>query len=357
MPDINRKNEMKIDPLNLKEILENLPFAAGDLPKIEGGIKTKPEHFIVEEIMPYTPCGEGEHVYVTLKRAGWNTVDVARRIQNTMDINKHDMGWGGRKDKHAVAIQTFSIRYDVNTPLEKIARKLSTLPFEILDVKRHKNKIKTGHVKANRFTIIVDMPGQESLARARAIASDLKKSGIPNFYGPQRFGADFRNLLPACGLFSERCAGKSRKNPFMVSVFQSALFNIWLKERMDAGCFESILMGDIARKTDTGGLFIVDDMDRDTQRFSNREIIYTGPVFGFKMMQPDKDAEQIEARLMKRFGLTPESFRKFRAPGSRRPALLHLEDLEINEDDEGLMFRFTLPSGAYATTVMREFIR
>ena len=350
-------NEINLDPLEIKNTLNNLPLATSELPGIKGVIKAKPEHFIVEEVMPYMPCGEGEHVFVTLKRSGWNTVDMARLIQKEMGIKKHDMGWGGRKDRHAVVTQTFSIRYDINTDLGEITGRLAGLPFEILSVKRHKNKIKTGHVKTNRFTLIVSKTGEQALARADAVAALLKKKGLPNFYGPQRFGNNFQNLLPACRLFSGRHHGKNRKNPFMVSVLQSALFNIWLKERMDTGCFKSIILGDVARKTDTGGLFIVDDMESDALRFSNREIVYTGPVFGFKM-KPSRDiAGSTESALMDRFGLTPESFRKFRAPGTRRPAILYIEDLEVKEAEEGLRFRFTLPSGAYATTVMREFIR
>ena len=143
----------------------------------------------------------------------------------------------------------------------------------------------------------------------------------------------------------------------MVSVVQSALFNIWLKQRMQAGDYRRLLAGDIAKKTDTGGMFIVEDLTIDSQRFTAGEIVYTGPIYGFKMKPAMDAAGEKEAALFRQFNLAPEDFRPFRSPGSRREAILNLTDLALAEVDDGLRLTFTLPSGAYATTVLREFTR
>ena len=336
-------------------MLSPLPYAAAPLPGIGGDIKATPGHFVVEEILPYAACGEGEHVYVTFRRAGWNTADAARIMQKHLGLTPSDVGWGGRKDKLAVAVQTLSFRCGVNHPLADVEKRLAGLPFEILAIDRHRNKIKTGHVAANRFTVVVSNPGPDALPRALAIADRLKQTGVPNFYGPQRFGYGLQNVHRGFALFS---AGKrARKDTFMVSVVQSALFNIWLKQRMQTGDYRSLLSGDIVKKTDTGGLFSVDDPAVEAPRFTAGEIVYTGPIYGFKMKPATHAAGEKEAALLGQFGLTPEDFRQYRSPGSRREAILNLTDLTLAEVDDGLSLTFTLPSGAYATTVLREFTR
>jgi len=336
-------------------MLSPLPFAADPLPGIGGAIKATPGHFVVEEILPYAACGEGEHVYVTFRRAGWNTADAARIMQKHLGLAPSDVGWGGRKDKTAVVVQTISFRCGVNHPLAAVEKALADLPFEILAIDRHRNKIKTGHVTANRFTIVISNPGPDTLPRALAIADRLKQTGVPNFYGPQRFGYRLQNIHRGFALFS--AVKKGRKDTFMVSVVQSALFNIWLKQRIQTGDYRRLLAGDIVKKTDTGGMFTVEDLTIDAQRFTAGEIVYTGPIYGFKMKPAMDAAGEKEAALFRQFSLAPEDFRQLRAPGSRREAILNLTDLTLAEVDEGLHLTFTLPSGAYATTVLREFTR
>lgn len=335
--------------------LTALPFVSESLPGIGGTIKALPEHFVVEEILPYAACGEGEHVYLTFRRAGWNTPDAAGAIQKRLGLAPSDVGWGGRKDKTAVVVQTISLRCTVNRSLNDIEKALADLPFELLSVERHRNKIKTGHVAANRFTVLVSQTDTDALPRALAIAERLKHCGLPNFYGPQRFGHGLHNVHRGFARFST--GKKPRKDPFMVSVVQSALFNIWLRERIEEGVYRQLLKGDVVKKTDTGGMFTVADLAAETPRFESGEIVYTGPIYGFKMRSAEDEAGGRETALLDRFDLCAEDFRPLRAPGSRRPAILIPSDLTVAEVAEGICFTFTLPSGAYATTVLREFTK
>jgi tRNA pseudouridine13 synthase len=336
-------------------MLADLPIATADLPGIDGTIKAVPEHFVVEEVMPYAACGEGEHVFVTFRRTGWNTVDAARAIQKHLGLAQSDVGWGGRKDKTAVVVQTVSLRCGVNRSLKAIEKAIADLPFEILAIDRHRNKIRTGHVAANRFTIVVSQPLPEALPRALSIAERLKQIGVPNFYGPQRFGYHMQNIHRGFALFAAR--KKVRRDSFLVSAVQSALFNIWLRQRMETDDYRRLLSGDIAKKTDTGGMFPVEDPQVEAPRFSAGEIVYTGPIYGFKMRAATGEAGKREAALLDRFDLVPEDFRRFRARGSRREAIITPTDLQISECEAGLRLSFTLPSGAYATTILREFTR
>ena len=336
-------------------ILAALPLISDPLPGIGGIIKAMPEHFVVEEVLPYTACGQGEHVYVTFRRTGTNTADAARILQERLNLAASDVGWGGRKDKTAVVVQTISLRCGLSRPLVEIEKALDGLAFEILAINRHGNKIKTGHVAANRFDIIVSGIQPEALPRALAIADRLRQTGIPNFYGPQRFGVAMRNVQRGFDLFRKR--GRVRKDLFMASVVQSALFNIWLDRRIREGNFGRLLTGDIAKKTDTGGMFRVDDDATESARFKAGQIVYTGPMYGYKMKAAESVAGQHEAALLDQFGLSAEDFRRLRCPGARREAILKPTDLDIAAVNDGLRFTFTLPSGAYATTVLREFIK
>ncbi|MCG6892937.1 MAG: tRNA pseudouridine(13) synthase TruD [Desulfobacteraceae bacterium] len=369
----------------VREKLTSLPMATSDLTGIGGRIKTVPEHFQVEEILAYRACGIGEHVYATLRRKGWNTPDVGREIARTLGVPSRDVGWAGLKDRNALTTQTFSIRLLQKMSRAEVAKRLRVdTPFEILAVERHRNKLKPGHVQANRFRIWIAGVRDDAQERAAAIAEQVGQTGIPNFFGEQRFGHRMANLERADALVRSTRRRRHRKDAFFVSVLQSALFNVWLAERMERGDFQRILTGDIAKKTDTGGLFTVEEPDLQDalDRFCTGKIVYTGPMYGYKIMKPTKAAGRIEADLLRRFGLTPESFRPWKSPGTRRPGLLRPEALQIESvsvpggtdptaesetnprragvppsSEPGLLFSFTLSAGCYATMLLREFMK
>lgn len=349
----------KVDPRipALKQELADLPYVSAHLPGIGGTIKARAEDFQVEEVLPYTPCGEGEHLYVTLKRRGWNTVDLGGALARCLELKPQDVGWGGRKDKRAVCTQTFSLHIPQTAAMNDIKKQLQQLPVEVLNLQRHRNKIKAGHVAANRFRILLSGVGPSTIDQARAIARFATRYGVPNYYGSQRFGIAMGNIDRAIALLNRPKKTRGAKRGFMVSVLQSALFNQWLSRRIRRGAFGTIISGDLAKKTDTGGLFIVEDTAEAADRFARGAIVYTGPIFGYKMMAPGDEAARREAQILTDNHLTVADFKPLRAPGSRRPAVLRPSDLEIQEADAGLTFSFTLPSGAYATAVMREFTR
>lgn len=345
-----------MNPEHLKTAMSRLPFITGRLPGIGGVIKAEPKHFQVEEILPYAPCGEGEHLFIKLRRQGWNTADVGQALGKPFGLKTVDVGWGGRKDKNAVTIQTFSLLLPMSTSIETVKSALKDLPFDLMDLKRHGNKLKTGHVAANRFRIILSQVGPQALASAEAIAEKLRRTGLPNFYGEQRFGIQLRNIDRSMGVLKKGKA-RGKKESFMVSVLQSALFNLWLTQRIEREAFDKVILGDLAKKTDTGGMFTIEDLQEAQQRFEARKIIYTGPIYGHKMKPAGGTAQALEIELLESLDLNLEIFKPLRAPGSRRAGIVHVDDLTIKKVMEGLEFTFTLPSGTYATTLLREFTR
>lgn len=343
--------------MNDKEIMDNLPYITSELPGIGGEIKSEPEHFIVEEIPLYEPGGTGDHIYVRISRDGWNTRDLIKRLADIFELKDVDIGCAGQKDKHARAIQTFSLLLP-KMPETLAARKIEeALPVEVQGVKRHNNKLKTGHLLGNRFTIILAGPANEALESAEKTAAMIKKRGLANYYGVQRFGADGDNAIRGKEILEGKGPRQKWMKKFLLSAFQSQLFNTWLAGRINDGLFESLLTGDIAKKTDTGGLFEVEDAEVELDRFESGAITYTGPIFGSKMRWAKGRAGDMERNVLDEAGVTIEMLKKARLDGSRRPARIFLPDLSVEPHEKGLKFEFALPKGSYATTVMREFTK
>jgi tRNA pseudouridine13 synthase len=338
-------------------VTRSLPLVTADLPGIGGEIKAEPAHFIVEEVPLYEPCGEGEHVYVRVTREGWTTRALHKRLARLFGLREVDVGYAGLKDKHARTTQTFSLLIHNMDEATTGHRIQENLPVEVLWVRRHRNKLKRGHLLGNHFNIIVLGPEPDALARAERIAQRLHIQGFPNFYGAQRFGVTGENALKG----REVLLGQRRENrwtqTFLLSAYQAELFNTWLVERTQWGWFDRLLTGDIAKKLDTGGLFEVENATLEAPRFQQREITYTGPIYGWRMRWANGEPGALERQVLENDGVTTELLRQARLSGSRRPARLFVEDLCITPHPDGLHFEFTLPKAAYATNVLREFMK
>lgn len=333
------------------------PFITADLSGIGGEIKAEPAHFVVEEIPLYEPVGEGEHVYVRLTREGWTTRALQKRLVDLFGLRAVDVGCAGLKDKHARVTQTFSLLLH-GVDEATVARRIEdALPVEVVWARRHRNKLKRGHLLGNRFRIVVLGPDAEATPRAEAIAQAVQAGGLPNFYGPQRFGINGDNAKRGREALLGRGPRKRWLRRFLLSAYQSALFNAWLTERIRRGWFGRLLSGDIAKKTDTGGLFEVEDAEVELPRFRRQDITYTGPIYGHRMWWASGEPGELERAVLQAEDVTTEMLRRARLNGSRRRACLFLDDLDIEPHPEGLLFTFTLPKGSYATTVLREFIK
>ncbi|HEY64279.1 MAG TPA: tRNA pseudouridine(13) synthase TruD [Caldilineae bacterium] len=337
--------------------IQSLPFITAELPGIGGEIKAEPAHFIVEEIPLYEPVGEGEHFYVRITREGWTTRALQQRLMQLFGLREIDVGCAGLKDKHARVTQTFSLLLR-EMDEEAVARRIEeALPVQVVWVRRHRNKLRAGHLLGNRFRIVVLHPHPDALPRAEAIAEALRARGLPNYYGAQRFGVNGDNAQRGREVLFGRGPRERWLRRFLLSAYQAALFNIWLAERIERGWFDRLFTGDIAKKTDTGGLFEVADAEAEMPRFQRREITYTGPIYGARMRWASGIPGELEREVLSAAGVTIEMLRKARLDGSRRAARLFLEDLSIEPHPDGLLFSFTLPKGAYATTVLREFMK
>ena len=331
------------------------PFITPDLAGIGGRIKSEPEHFVVEEIPLYPACGQGEHLYLTLERTGMNTRELVTDLAKLFGLAQGEIGYAGLKDKHSVATQTFSLSLKDLDPEQAAERAEMMLPVRVVSASRHTNKLKTGHLLGNRFRILVSEVEPGSVEVAEEVAGRLLQTGLPNFFGAQRFGRGAENL--ALGYKALKGRGPRQKwlRKLVLSAYQSELFNRWLARRIERDEFGVMLEGDVAKKTDTGGLFVVEDPGAEQNRFDAREIVYTGPIYGSKMRAAEGKAGELEQAVLDEEGLEKETLARAKLKGTRRRAVLWPEGLSLEPAEQGIWFSFALPKGSFATVLLREF--
>jgi tRNA pseudouridine13 synthase len=339
-----------------------LPFVTTELPGSGGVVRHTPEDFQVDEVPAYLPSGAGSHLYLRIEKRGRTTRDAVRTLAHALGVPERDAGWAGMKDRDAVTTQWLSFPATKEDP---DPASLAAPGLRVLEVSRHGNKLKAGHVRANRFAIAVRCG---DLARAAAAAEALAARGLPNFFGPQRFGVEGRNAEVGRALLLGEAtpeAKRAKRDRFLrrlsLSAYQSSLFNRWLAERMADGLFATAVAGDVLKKLDTGGLFTCEDAAVDGPRVACFEVSPAGPMFGHKLRPAAGDALAREARLLAAEGIALADFARGggETEGTRRPARLRvaveLEPLPAPED--GYLARFELPKGSYATVVLRELMK
>lgn len=399
-----------------------LPYLTTELPGISAAIKRDYTDFIVEEIPAYAPSGRGDHVYFTIEKAGIATMHAVNDIARALGVRPHDIGVAGLKDARAVSRQTLSLEHANPDRISALA-----IPrIRVLSVGRHTNKLRIGHLRGNRFIIRLRDCGDVDLPRVRAVLDVLARRGVPNYFGPQRFGLrgdtwqigeaiirrddesvvklmcgspnehDTGDVLKARQLFEHGdyhaashawpymfrdCAlvcrvmatsnGKARKavnalnrnaKKFFISAYQSWLFNRVLAERITG--VDRIETGDLAWKHDNTAVFRVEDAAAEQPRAERLEISPTGPIFGYRMTRPAGRPDEIEAQVLASTGLTCDSFGQLgplSSPGGRRPLRFPVRETgaEASRDDRGqfIELRFSLPSGCYATSLLREICK
>lgn len=337
-----------------------------DLPGTGGLHKAVPEDFIVEEIPAYLPSGEGPHTFLYIEKRGLDTDEAVTRVAAALGVAARDVGVAGQKDRQALTRQWISVP-DVE-PARALALTLDGI--RVLQAARHGNKLRTGHLRGNRFTLTLRGVVDDAPARARAILDALvARGGLPNYFGPQRFGARGDNgergkrLLLSGGAVR----GNPKQSRFLISAYQAALFNRALDARIDDALLRTALVGDVLKKSDTGGLFTVDDSAHalaDAQaRLDAGALVVTGPMFGHAMMAPPAGtpAAAREEAILADEGITPAAFAALGklAEGTRRPLLVPIETPEVRAGDEPgtLVLAFGLPSGSYATTLLAEITK
>ena len=220
-----------------------VPLLTGDLPGTSGMVRVAEEDFFVEELPLYEPSGSGEHLLLTVEKRGRTTPEVAKEIALLLGARERDAGTAGLKDRRAVTVQRISVA--TRAPAEEALR-IKGPGFRVLAAARHGNKLRPGHLRGNRFRIVVRGVVPEALPRAEAICARLRAQGAANLFGPQRFGKRGDNAALGHAILLRETQVRDRfLRRMALSALQSELFNRCLAARIADGLFGTAIAGDV----------------------------------------------------------------------------------------------------------------
>ncbi|MFE8031948.1 tRNA pseudouridine(13) synthase TruD [Thiohalocapsa marina] len=383
---------------------DDLPRAYGE-PPVRGVLRARPEDFIVEEELAFGPDGEGEHCLLRVRKTGANTEWTARLLARLCGIPAKAVGYAGLKDRHAVTTQWFSVLLGNQQPPDWSP--LEAEGIEVLECHRHRRKLRRGLLAANHFRLRLravqgDLDGLAQ--RLKTIAID----GVPNYFGPQRFGHDDGNLIRADALFrtqsgiqsdnqtSAKGGRRGARQPdrhqrgLWLSAARSQLFNEVLATRVQQRTWRQALPGERLQLFGSHSHFLAEQIDDDIRaRVDSGDLQPTGPLFGAGGPLTTADVADLETAVANRFpnwlaGLAAADLRQERRPLGLLPEHIGLEfpapdaasdsdpvpdsvseqgadhdsaqvsDVASGADSGQVLLCFTLPPGSYATAVLRE---
>ncbi len=320
---------------------------------LSGVIRSCPEDFQVDEIQQFTPSGKGEHVWLHIQKIGENTDWVGDQLAKIADVPRRDVSYAGMKDRHAVTTQWFSVQM----PGREAPDWKERLPDSVivLDEQRHDRKLKRGALKGNTFKITIrEFEGDEE--ELKASVAQIVSQGIPNYFGEQRFGHDNANIRKAQQWFKGEFKVKSRpKRSIYLSAARSWIFNHILSQRVKDGSWNTAIQGDVFMLDGSKSCFndVVDDVI--IQRVKDQEIHPTGALWGRGALASKDNIEIIESDVARQFDVLCEGLEKHGLKQERKALRLSVKDLSATLVDNGVVcLSFSLPAGAYATSVLSE---
>jgi len=155
-------------------------------------LKQIPEDFVVKEILPksfdqyLSENPDSKYVWFTLKKKNWDLFNALKAIAKQLNVSVKRFGYAGTKDKNAVTYQTISV---FGVPIEKL-RSVKIKDIELSDFRYANRDIGIGDLEANRFEITIRDLTKDDEKRVKSAAEKIKKNGIVNFFGYQRFGVN-----------------------------------------------------------------------------------------------------------------------------------------------------------------------
>lgn len=340
--------------------LGNLAYAQG-MPLVRGTLKAQPEDFKVTELMDVIPCGEGEHYWLDISKVKCNTEQVAKALARFAQVSPRDVGYSGMKDFFAETRQWFSVwrpqDHANSNALDWSAFEMNNVTIH--EVSKHQRKIRRGTHRANQFRIILrDLTGDLSTLESRLLA--VKKNGVPNYFGPQRFGRDAGNMVQAYAMLVQ---GKRIKNRNLRSIVLSSarswLFNTIVSARVENGSWQALQSHEPANLDGSKSVFHADGGDQQTQRLQDLDIHPTAPLWGEgvdKLMSQCADLAAWEQQQINDFTALQQGLEGARLDYQRRALRTKVQQFAWQLYGTELQLEFVLHRGEFATSVIREIM-
>ncbi|MEH6586052.1 MAG: tRNA pseudouridine(13) synthase TruD [Halioglobus sp.] len=331
--------------------------AAGE-PVATGNLRSTPEDFRVYEDLGFEPEGEGEHVFLHLEKREVNTNDLAQRLSSLSGIHLKDISFSGMKDRNAVTRQWFSVRM-----AGKIEPRWQSLAehgdVQVLDIQRHRRKLKRGVHRGNRFVLVLrELAGERDVIEARL--QSIRDQGAPNYFGEQRFGRAGSNLVQARSWMATGGRRISRnKRSLYLSVLRSQLFNSLLADRVNAGDWNQVLPGDTCILRGTRSQFVCEQPDDEiSRRCATGDLHPALPLWGKGIDQSTPGPADRWAMVLAKQADIGDFLIAEGLELGWRPSRLIPDDFCWQFCDDGsLQLEFRLSAGNYATALLAEFVR
>lgn len=320
-------------------------------PLFAATIRDRPSDFQVTEILGFELSGCGEHDYLWVEKTAANTNWVARQLARHAGTRTADIGYAGMKDRHAVTRQWFSVPHREDDDWASF----SAEGVVILDVQRHRRKLRRGAHESNAFRIALrtDFAGGMWGAVDERLGS-IAARGVPNYFGPQRFGHHGANLNLARRLFAGARLKREQRS-IAISAARSLLFNQILSARVANGSWERILPGELANLDGSGSVFHVDEIDETIQRrAAELDIHPTATLWGLRNETSRGEVAALERDATDALADLKSGLEELGLKAAHRPLRLRVSDLSWEFADDALWLEFGLPAGGFATSVLRE---
>jgi tRNA pseudouridine13 synthase len=334
---------------------EKLPRAFSPAP-VRGLIKQRFEDFRVEEMLGFEPDGEGPHAWLRIRKHGSNTQWLAAAIARLAGVRRRDVGYAGLKDRTAITTQWFSV--PVEGREEPDWNDLVSPQVEVLEVTRHRRKLRRGVQTGNRFCIRVQgVAGDRAALAARA--AELGTRGVPNYFGAQRFGRDGNNVARAWEMLGRRRRVRDRGlRSIYLSAARAMLFNRVLARRVRDGSWQRALPGEALMLDGSRSVFSVAQADADIEaRLASLDVHPSGPLWGRGDALAGGEALALETSELAECGPWCDALLAAGLEHARRSLRVPLSGLEATlEAPDRLLLAFALPAGAYATMAVRELV-
>lgn len=320
---------------------------------LTGNIRTANEDFQVDEIPDFEPSGEGEHACLKIRKSGQNTEWTSKQLADIAGIARRDVSYAGLKDRHAVTTQWFSVWLPGKASPDWSAHLPDSI--EVLEDVRHNRKVRIGTLKGNRFKLVIrDCVGDK--AALENTIETIRQQGVPNYFGPQRFGRDNHNIQRATAWFSGDIKPKARHQKSMyLSAARSWLFNHNLAERVAATNWADALDGDVFQLDGSNSCFYELLTEALQKRVVDFDLHPTGPMWGEGDLLSQNEVRSAEAKLVAQFPILSAGLEKHGLKQERRSLRLVVNELQSRWlADDVLELEFALRPGSYATSVLQE---
>lgn len=322
-------------------------------PSAEADFKSVPEDFVVTEKLSFDLTGEGENLFLLIEKRGLNTQQVCQHLAKVLGKRLRDIGYAGLKDKQSVSRQWFSVQSNVTQELD--LSKVETDQIKLIDKTRHLKKLKVGALAGNAFSIrLRNVSDLEAVVQR---LEQVKVQGVPNYFGLQRFGFNGNNLNWADRWASGEAIRDKKIKGFALSGARSFLFNEVISARLNQGLFETAIDGDVFMLTGSNSFFQEDINEQINERLKTGDISISGPLYGLGDNPVSGKVLELEQGVLSSKPNWLALLESEKLEMQRRSIQLRPSNVQYTLSEQDLLVSFELPSGAFATSVLRECVQ